>query len=196
MSDLSLPTARSDWRRIGRDVGTVLSQPRWLSLALLGALLTTTLFVAATTPVYVQTVVLGGDLSLAERVEAALAVFPLVGTAGVPTSEALLYVLAGVAGTNLAVLGHHLSHDRVRLAGSTGSVVGVLLGTLGAGCAACGVVVAAGVLTALGVTAGLAALPWEGTELLVLAIGVNVLSLHWLVDGGRARDVDGCPVDP
>lgn len=180
---------------MGRTVASTLGRPRWLCVAALAALATVGLFATIESPIYVQTVVLGGDRSPVARVRAFWQLVPLVGDGTDTVSDSLVCALAGLVGANVAVLGRHLTDETVRLRGGTGSALGVALGTLGAGCASCGVAIAAGLLGIVGGTAALAALPWGGTELLVLALGVNVLSLHWLVDGARATPVAGCPVD-
>jgi len=75
-------------------------------------------------------------------------------------------------------------------------VAGVVLGVLGAGCAACGSTVLVGLLSLLGVSVSLVALPLEGLEFALGAVVVLVLSIYWLADGMRGGRVRGCPVDP
>lgn len=180
---------------MARTVRTVLVRPRWLAVGVLAALVTVAAFAATASPLYVQTVVLGEGRSPLDRVQALWRLFPFVGGVTDPARALLTYGVAALVGTNVAVLGHHLTRDAVGLRGGTGSALGVAIGALGAGCAACGVAVVAGILGVVGGTAALAALPWHGAELLALALVVNVLSLHWLAEGARGASVGGCPVD-
>jgi len=46
-----------------------------------------------------------------------------------------------------------------------------------------------------GVAAGLSTLPLAGVEFLLVALGVTVLSLHWVAAGIASGAVDACPVD-
>ena len=53
---------------------------------------------------------------------------------------------------------------------------GFFMGALGAGCPAC----ATGLLSVLGVTGGLAVLPFDGWELRLLSFILLVLPIYWL----------------
>lgn len=192
---LSLPTAARDWRRIAWAVRHVLGSPRWLGLAIVATLGSLALFVAFDRPVYVRTVVFGGSLSPFDRIRALAGLLPTVTHATDVLRAVLVYLTAGVVGTNVALLGYQLAHDRVSVQEGSGSVVGVVLGTLGAGCASCGLAVVASALSLTGVAAGLTALPLDGVEFLLIAFGVAVLSLHWVAVGLAGADVEGCPVD-
>lgn len=195
MRSPSLPTARTDWWRMARTTRAVLGRPPWLAVAVVASVFTLALFVAFTTPVYVRTVVIGGELSLWGRLRAFGTLFPLTGGSDHLTRDVLVYLTAGIVGTNVAVLGHHLKRNLVGLREGSGGLAGIALGTLGAGCAPCGMAVFAGSLSTMGLTAGLAALPLQGAEIMVVAFAVAVLSLHWVVDGTGAAEVEGCPVD-
>jgi len=196
MRSLSLPTSRADLRLVGRTVGRVLGQPVWFLFAVVAGVLTVTLFVALNAPVYVQTVVITGELSFLGRLRAMWGIFPLVGASDHLVRDVLIYATAAAVGTNMAVLGYHLRRDRVRLRDSSSGVAGIVIGTLGAGCAPCGAAILAGLLSVTGVATGLAALPFEGAEFLLVALSVALLSLYWAADGARAGAVEGCPVDP
>ena len=190
-----LPTDSDDWTRMGSQTARVLRRPRWLLIAVVSALLALALFVAVTSPVYVRTVVVGGHLSPLERLRAFVAVFPFVGAGDDLVRQSILVGVACVTGVNVAMVGYHLTRDRTTLSGSSGSFLGVVLGTLGAGCASCGIAIAGGIFSLLGGPVGLSILPFGGIELLFAALLATVLSLHWLVEGMRANDVEGCPVD-
>lgn len=195
MSSLSLPTDRTDWRVVGRTVRHVLGQPLWLLVACVLTVGIVTVFVVVDAPIYVRTVVLGSDVSVSNRVRALGALFPLVGSSGTPLRGILSYMTAAAIGTNLTVLGHHLRHGLVGIGNTSGGLGGVVVGTLGAGCAPCGAAIFAGVASASSVATGLAVLPLQGAEFLLVALLMSVLSLFWIAAGVRHGDVDGCPVD-
>jgi hypothetical protein len=90
---------------------------------------------------------------------------------------------------------YHVREHGLSAEGSGGSAIGVFLGLLGAGCAACGSAILVGVLSLVG-AAGLAtALPLEGLEFSGLAVVALLLSTYWLADGMRGGEIRGCPVD-
>lgn len=84
----------------------------------------------------------------------------------------LLPVSFGLFGLNFAVL-LILRRARLRLGTQAGTALGATAGALAVGCPLCG----AYLLTLLGVTSGLAALPFGGLELWTLAAGVMGFTL-------------------
>jgi hypothetical protein len=70
-----------------------------------------------------------------------------------------------------------------------------VLGTLGAGCAACGSAVLAGLLSLVGGSGLLLLLPLDGLEFALGSGVVLLLSVFWLADGMRGGEINGCPVD-
>lgn len=195
MRSPSLPTTRVDWRRMGWAARRVLSRPGWLLVALIVAVAAPVLFAALDSPVYVRTVVLGGDLSPLDRLLALASLRPSLAAGGRTIRALLLYLTAVAVGANVAMLGYQLRHNRAGIAAGSGSAAGVALGVLGAGCASCGVAVLASALSLVGVSASLTALPLGGLEFLLLALVVAVLSIHWTARGLAAGDVEGCPID-
>lgn len=195
MPSLSVPTGRSDWRRITWATRRVLGRPAWVLVGLVAAIASLTMFVAFDNTVYFRSVVLGGSLSPLGRLRALVSLYPDFDSVMGAARGLLLALTAGAVGTNVALLGFHLRHNRATLRSGSGSVVGVALGVLGAGCASCGLAVVASVLSLTGVAAGLTALPLEGMEFLLVALVVTVLSIHWVAAGIESGAVDGCPVD-
>ncbi|MFC6906045.1 hypothetical protein [Halalkalicoccus tibetensis] len=190
-----LPTRKRDWRRMGRTARLVLSIPLYAAVALFAGLVGLTLFVVTQNVPLVRDLVIFGPLPLGDRLTILLNLFPFVGTGfDLPTSL-LLVAIGGLTGVNVAMLLYHLREHRVSLGGSSGSVGGVVFGTLGAGCAACGSAVVAGALGVFGAGWVLALLPLEGLEFALLGIVVLVLSTYWLAEGMRGGEVAGCPVD-
>jgi len=192
---VSLPTRRSDWRLMARTARLVLSAPRYAVLAVLSAAVALTLFVSSLNLALVGDVVIGGSLPLSARITILLELYPFVGTSfGVPDGL-LLYVVAALSGVDVAMAVYHFREHGVGLReGSTGAA-GLVLGFLGAGCAACGSAVLLGLLSLLGVSTSLLFLPLEGLEFAAGAVVVLTLSIYWLADGMRGGEIRGCPVD-
>ena len=95
---------------------------------------------------------------------------------------------------DIAFVTYHLREHGLSVKEGGGSAAGVVLGVLGAGCAACGSAILVGLLSLVGATGLLTLLPFEGLEFTALAVGVLVLSMYWLADGMRGGEIRGCPV--
>ena len=191
-----LPTRGEDWRLVGRTARLVLGVPRYAALALVAAVVGLTLFVYTLNAGLINALVLGGPLPVENRIAILLNLYPVVSpTAYTLVETAVLLVVAAPIGVNVALVTYHLL-EHATLRGGTGSAAGVVLGTLGAGCAACGSTVLAGLLSLFGATGLLAALPLDGLEFALASLAVLALSLYWLADGMRGGAVRGCPVDP
>lgn len=193
---IDLPTTRADWRLVARTVRLVVGTPVYAVVAAVTAVVTLTGLVVSQNLPLVVDVVIGGALPLRTRVDILLLQFPFVGPAFTSLQGTLVVAVAALVGVDVALLVYHLREHRVSLRGGSGSVVGVVLGALGAGCAACGPVVLAGVLSLLGAGGLLAALPLAGLELALASVALLALSLYWLADGMRGGQIRGCPVDP
>jgi hypothetical protein len=190
-----LPTRATDWRLMGRTARLVLSIPGYAAAALLVAVGTLTAFVVSGNLALVGDVVVGGRLPLDARLSVLLGLFPFLGTSFGPFQGAVLVLVAALTGLDVSMVVYHLREHRVGLREGGGSAVGVLLGTLGAGCAACGSAVLAGLLSLAGAAGLLTLLPLDGLEFALLALVALVLSIHWLADGMRGGEINGCPVD-
>lgn len=191
-----LPTRGRDWRLMGRTARLVLTIPAYAAVAVVAGVLGLTLFVATQNLRPVLDLVVGGPLSLDARLTVLLELYPVVGSVYGPLTSTVLVVLAALIGVDVAMVAYHLrEHGLSAREGST-SVVGVVLGTLGAGCAACGTAVLAGLLSLFGAAGLVTLLPLDGLELPLLASFVVVLSIYWLADGMRGGEINGCPVDP
>jgi hypothetical protein len=189
-----IPTSVADWRLVGRTARLVLRGPGYAVLALLAAALALTLFVVSQN-LTVARFALTSSLALSNRVDILLGLYPLFGTLYGPLTSVGLLVVAALTGVNVAMLTYHVREHGLSRGAGGGSAVGVALGVLGAGCAACGSAVLAGVLSLVGATGLLTALPLEGLEFTFLALVALVLSLYWLADGMRGGQIRGCPVD-
>jgi hypothetical protein len=185
-----LPTRVDDWRLMGRTTRLVLGAPAYAAVAVVAAL------VAITGFVFSQNLALVGAV-LDGRVPASVLpeLYPFVGTSYGPVTGTVVLAVSVLVGVDVALVAYHVREHRLSAGGGGGSVVGVVLGTLGAGCAACGSAVVAGLLSLFGVAGAVTLLPFDGLEFALLSLVALVLSIHWIADGMRGGEVRGCPVD-
>lgn len=191
----SIPTTWADWRLVARTTWMVLSIPGYAILALVAALGGLSVFVWVRNIDLLVNVVVFGTLGVGSRVGVLVGLYPWVGSAYTPVQSVLLTVTAALVGVDVALLSYHLREHQLSVREGSGGLTGVVLGTLGAGCAACGSAVLTGVLSLFGAGSVLALLPLDGLEFAVLAIIVLVLSIYWLADGLRGGMVRGCPIE-
>lgn len=189
-----LPTRRSDWRLLARTVKLVLGIPMYAALASLYAVTAVSVFAISQNLALVRFLVTG-PLAPADRARILLDLYPLLGPLYRPVTGIALVGVAVLVGVDLALVTYHVREHGLSTEGSSGSAVGVFLGVLGAGCAACGSAVLVGLLSLVGGAGLVTLLPLEGLEFTILAAGVLVLSLFWLADGMRGGEIRGCPVD-
>jgi hypothetical protein len=180
---------------MARTARLVLSVPTYAVVAVVAAVAALTLFVASLNVPLVSSVVVGGSLPLANRLRVLLELYPFVGTSFGTAQGVLLLVVAALSGVDVSMAVYHLREHGLSLQTGGTSLAGVVLGTLGAGCAACGSAVLLGVASLLGVGSSLLFLPLDGLEFALGALVVLLLSIYWLADGMRGGRVAGCPVD-
>jgi len=190
-----LPTTADDWRLMARTARLVLSVPRYALLALVAAVAGLSLFSFSLNGALVRFAVTDPFLSLAARLELLAALYPFVGAGFGPLQGLLLVAVAVLVGVDVAMATYHVREHGLSVQQGGSSAAGLLLGTLGAGCAACGTAVLAGLLSLVGASGALLLLPLEGLEFALLALVALLLSIHWLADGMRGGEVAGCPVD-
>lgn len=190
-----LPSSRADVRLVARTARLVLSLPGYALVAAVTALVTLSAFVLSQNLALVGDVVVGGSLPVVARLRVLLELYPFVGTSYGLVSGTALLVVAALTGVDIAMVAYHVREHGLSPRGSGGSAAGVVLGALGAGCAACGSAVLAGVLSLVGASGLALLLPFEGVEFAALAAVALVLSMYWLADGMRGGTVAGCPVD-
>lgn len=190
-----LPTRVEDWRLMVRTARLVLSIPGYAAGAVVAALVALSLFVVPQNLSLIGDLIVGGSLPLASRVAIVAELYPFVGTDFRADQGVVLLVTAALIGVNVALAVYHFREHRVSVRQGTGSLGGVVLGTLGAGCAACGSAVLAGLAGLVGVSGALTLLPLDGLEFALLALVVVWLSMYWLADGMRGSEINGCPVD-
>lgn len=190
-----VPSGRDDVRLVGRTARLVLSLPAYALVALLTTLAALTAFAVAQNLTLVTDVVVGGSLPVGTRLSVLLELFPVVGALYSPAQSVVVLAVAALVGVDVAMVVYHLREHGVSARSGGGSLAGVVLGTLGAGCAACGTAVLAGLLSLVGVGGATLLLPFEGLELGVLAALSLLLSMFWLADGMRGGEINGCPID-
>lgn len=193
--DISLPTSREEWRLMGRTSRLVLTAPSYALLAVLAAVVSLTLFVTSLNLTLVSDLVIGGQLPLRARLRILLELYPFVGTSFGTLQGLVLIAVATLAGLDVALATYHFREHGVGLREGSTSAAGIVLGFLGAGCAACGSAILLGLIGLFGVTTSLLFLPLDGLEFALLALVVLTLSIHWLAQGMRGGAINGCPVD-
>jgi hypothetical protein len=189
-----LPTSIDEWRLVGRTVRLVLSLPQYAALATGYAVLGLSVFVFSRNVTLLRQVILGSSLPLAGRATVTAELYPFIGTAYTTLQGTVLVLTAVLIGINMAVATYHFREHGLSVGQGSGSLGGIVLGTLGAGCTACGSAVLAGLLSVAGASGLLLALPLDGLEFSVFAGFLLLLSLYWLADGMRGGEIAGCPL--
>ncbi|MFH5801529.1 hypothetical protein [Haladaptatus sp. CMAA 1911] len=190
-----IPTSRGDFRVVTRTVRLVLSIPRYFICSVLASLIGLSIFVLSQNTELFQTLLFNDFLTLQQRITIFSQLFPIIGTAFSPIKEAVLLITSGLFGINLSMSIYHLKEHNISLQSGTGSAVGVIFGTLGAGCAACGSVVLTGFLSFIGATSILTLLPFDGLSFSIISLVIFGLSIYWISSGMRGGTINGCPVD-
>lgn len=190
-----LPTRADEWRLVGRTVRLVLSIPEYAVLSVTYTILGLSLFVLSRNVAVLRQVIIGGDLPLATKGVILVELYPFIGIGYTALQGAVLVTTAVLVGVNLGVATYHFREHGLSVGQGSGSIGGIGLGLLGAGCAACGSAVLAGLLSIAGASGLLLALPLDGLEFSALAMLALLLSLYWLAEGMRGGDIGGCPVD-
>ena len=190
-----LPTRRRDWQLMGRTARLVLTLPTYAVVAVLAGALSLSAFVVSLNVPLVLDLVVGGSLPVASRLTILAELYPFVGANFGPVQGLLLLAVALLTGVDIAMAAYHFREHGLDLQQGGAGAAGLVLGTLGAGCAACGSAVLLGLLSLVGVSTTLLFLPLDGLEFALGAVVVLTLSIYWLADGMRGGEINGCPVD-
>lgn len=188
-----LPTRADDWRLMGRTARLVLGSPVYGALALLTTVVALSVFVLGQNFELAQ-FALTAPIGFEDRATILLGLYPFLGTNYSMIAEILLVAVATLTGIDVAMVVYHFREHGVQLTEGSGGALGVVLGALGAGCAACGSALLAGVLSLVGVAGAGTLLPLDGLEFSLLALVVLLLSIYWVADGMRGGEVRGCPI--
>jgi len=180
---------------MGRTARLVVTVPTYAAVTAVAAAVALTAFVVSLNVPLVANLVVGGSLSLLSRLAILAELYPFIGTSFGPLQGFLLLAVAGLTGVDIAMATYHFREHGLDLQQGGAGAAGVVLGTLGAGCAACGSAVLLGLLSLVGVSTTLLFLPLDGLEFALGAVVVLTLSIYWLADGMRGGEINGCPVD-
>ncbi len=179
---------------MGRTACLVLTVPLYAVIALLAAVIALTTFSLGQNPTLVQ-FLLRGTIPLENRVIILINQYPFVGTNFTVEQGVIILLVAVLVGVNLAMVAYYFREHGISIQQGGSGTLGIVFGTLGAGCAACGSVLLAGVLSLFGVTASATLFPFDGLGIAVVALLWIFLSIYWVADGMRGGEVNGCPVD-
>jgi hypothetical protein len=179
---------------MARTARLVLGSPVYALIALIAGGVGLTLFVTSLNLPLAE-FALVSDITFNRRLRILRGLYPVVGSAYDAFQGSLLIGVAGLIGVNVSMAIYHIREHAVSIESSGASLAGILLGTLGAGCAACGVPILLGILSIFGVSTVALWLPLDGLEFALLAVIMLILSTHWLADGMRGGEIRGCPVD-
>jgi hypothetical protein len=180
---------------MGRTARLVLSLPVYAALGVLASVAALSTFVLSQNPNFVLAVVIRGSADATTRFRALLGLYPGFGSAYSIPVGAVLVLIALLVGVNIAMVVYHFREHELGAREGTSSLAGVLFGIVGAGCAACGTAIIAGILTLVGLGGVLTLLPLDGLEFALLALVAVLLSIYWLAEGMRGGEIAGCPVD-
>jgi hypothetical protein len=180
---------------MGRTARLVLTLPTYAAVAVTASVLALTAFSVSLNVGVVLDLVVGGSLDLGGRLTVLGELYPFVGTFFTPAQGLLLVAVSLLTGVDIAMATYHFREHGLDLQQGGAGAAGVLLGALGAGCAACGSAVLLGLLSLVGVSTTLLFLPLDGLEFAVGAVVVLTLSIYWLADGMRGGEINGCPVE-
>lgn len=189
-----LPTRRADWRLMVRTVRLVVTIPRYAALAVLAAAISLTAVSFSLNP-DLAWFALTGPLDPGDRLTIVLELYPFVGTVFPALEGGVLVAVSALVGVDVALVAYHFARHGVDVQSSGSGLVGAVLGVLGAGCAACGTVLLAGLFSLVGGSGLLLLFPLEGLEIALLAVVPLSLSVFWIADGMRGGEIAGCPVD-
>lgn len=192
---VQLPTGRQDLQLVGRTIRLVLTIPTYAVIGISTAWASLTMFVLSQNRTLVSDLLIGGSLPLWDRLIILREQYPFLGTNYSTLGGIALLAVAVLSGINIALVVYHIREHNLSASGSGGSIVGITLGLLGAGCAACGSAILLGVLSLFGASGLLLVLPLHGLELSMLAVVALLLSMYWVAEGMRGGEIQGCPID-
>jgi hypothetical protein len=139
--------------------------------------------------------VLSADVSIARKLEFLISLYGLLVTNFSLVSAVSTVTISVLAGINLSLLIYYISHRRTPTAnrsGNSASLLGLVSGLFGIGCAACGSVILTGLFSSLGALVFLSLLPLHGAEFGLLGVGFLAYSVYELTK--RINDPQVCPI--
>ena len=179
---------------MARTARLVVTIPGYAALALVATFVGLSTFVFSLNLSLVSFALTGG-LDLPGRVSILVGLYPFVGTGFGLAQGLLLLVVSVLVGVDIAMVAYHVREHGLTVQQGGSGAAGLVFGTLGAGCAACGSALLAGLLSLVGASGAALLLPLDGLEFALLAAVVLVLSIYWVADGMRGGTINGCPID-
>ena len=173
---------------------TVFRKPAYLLLATLIA--SVVFSIAVWLPSLQLIWIVAQTASLSELVSLLWSLYGAISSNFTLVSATYTTVIAGLFGMNVALLTYYIQRMRGGLSGlrSTGAagIGGLISGTFGIGCAACGTFIFTSVLALFGVAGILAYLPFGGEEFGFLGVGLLLYSVYALTK--KISDPLVCPI--
>lgn len=180
---------------MARTVRLVVTIPPYAVLSVVATLAGLSMFVFSLNVPLVSFAVTGSELDLGSRISILVGLYPFVGTGFGLLKGLLLLLVSSLVGVDIALVAYHVREHGLALQQGGSGAAGLVFGTLGAGCAACGSALLVGVLSLVGASGTVLLLPLDGLEFALLAAVVLLLSIYWVADGMRGGTINGCPVD-
>ena len=174
-----LPTNKRDIKTALQVIRLILLIPQYTFLCLISSFLGLSIFVLSQNTQLVQTILFGEYLTIDQRFTVLSQLYPILGTAFTPAKEVFLLTCSLLFGINLSMAIYHMREHQLGVQSGTGSAIGMIFGTLGAGCAACGSVVLTGLLSFLWCSecTNTSSVRWS---FILCSISARVLTLHLL----------------
>lgn len=165
-----------------KQFGKVFSKPAYIFIAMSVAWLVFTFAVWLPNLRLISLILLSSTAPIIDKMRFLLSLYGSIGTNFSPVSASYTIAIAVLFGVNIALLVYYIRRVRGGKQGlrSTGalSIGGLISGTFGIGCAACGTFILTSVLTLFGVGGFLAYLPFGGEEFGFVGVGLLVYSIY------------------
>lgn len=135
--------------------------------------------------------------ALIEKMSVLISLYGSLISANTLLGTSLVFVVVFLTALNVTALTYYIRRAQKLTKGfkrtQAGSILALISGAFGIGCAACGSVILTGLATSLGVTGLLALLPLHGAEFSIIAIGLLLISIQYLLQ--KIHDPLTCRTD-
>lgn len=162
---------------------TVFTKRRYAQIAILSAFVVFTLALWLPNFSFVLSYLLSSE-SVLQKLQFIWSFYGSIETNHTVYSAGVSFLIAILSGMNIALLVYYTRRVKTATKGfkrlHAGSYVGLVIGFLGVGCAACGSVILTAVLATVGAGGLLLALPFQGAEAGLLALGILLWSNYYL----------------
>jgi hypothetical protein len=169
---------------VGEVLITVFRGPRAIALAIITAIVVFTVALWLPNSSLVVSY-LTGSSTLLQKLHFIWSFYGAIETSHTVYSASVAFLVAILSGINIALLAHYTKRVKSATKGfkrvHSGSCLGLIVGFLGVGCAACGSVILTAILATIGAGGLLLALPFQGAEVGVLALLMLLTSNYFLI---------------